>query len=106
VLPFSKAVVSGDYRALTGTQPFVKNAPVTLVYVADTTRMNGAGDQLESMKWADSAFIAENVYIFAASEGLATGVRALIDRSALANALNLGPNQSITFAQCVAFPEQ
>src|SRR5271169_4026441 len=34
-----KADVSGDYRALTGTQPFVQDAPVTLVYVADARRM-------------------------------------------------------------------
>jgi nitroreductase len=60
----------------------------------------------EPMKWADSAVIAENVYIFAASEGLATGVRALIDRAALAKALRLGSDQSIMLAQCVGLPKR
>ena len=55
------------------------------------------------MKWAETAVISENVYIFAASEGLATGVRALIDRPTLAGALKLGADQSITLAQCVGF---
>ena len=96
-------VVSGDYRALTGNQPFVKDAPVTLVYVADAARMK-AGDLSESLKWADTAFVSENVYLFAASESLATGVRASIDRPALAKALKLNAGQSITLAQCVGFP--
>ena len=34
-----KPDVSGDYRALTGMQPFVKDAPITLVYVTDASRM-------------------------------------------------------------------
>ena len=69
--------------------------------------MKDAVEELkEPMKWADSAVVAENVYIFAASEGLATGVRALIDRAALAKALNLGSDQSIMLAQCVGLPKR
>jgi hypothetical protein len=37
---------------------------------------------MEGLKWADTAVIAQNVYLFAASEGLATGIRALVDRPA------------------------
>jgi nitroreductase len=112
-----KPVASGDLRALTGVQPYVKNAPVSLVYVADAKKMTMSEDipkpmkdvveaLKEPMKWADSAVIAENVYIFAASEGLATGVRALIDRAALAKALRLGSDQSIMLAQCVGLPKR
>jgi nitroreductase len=100
-----KPIVSGDYRALTGKQSFVKDAPVILVFVADAARMK-PGDLSEPIKWADTAFISENVYLFAASEGLATGVRASIDRPVLAKALKLSPDQSITLAQCVGFPKQ
>jgi SagB-type dehydrogenase family enzyme len=100
-----KPVVSGDYRALTGKQPFVKDAPVTLVFVADAARMK-PGDLSEPIKWADTAFISQNVYLFAASENLATGVRANIDRPALAKALKLDADQSITLAQCVGFPKK
>jgi nitroreductase len=100
-----KPVVGGDYRAITGKQTFVKDAPVTLVFVADVARMK-AGDLTESEKWADTAFISENVYLFAASEGLATGIRANVDRAALAKALLLKTDQSITMAQSVGFPKQ
>jgi SagB-type dehydrogenase family enzyme len=100
-----KPVVSGDYRTLTGTQPFVKDAPVTLVFVADKSKMKNARSMAEQTMWADTAFISENVYIFAASEGLATGVRASIDREALGKALKLNADQEITLAQCVGFPK-
>lgn len=109
-------VAGGDLRALAGEQGFVKDAPVSLVYVADAGRMKNMPDDprlrqqvedlKESMKWADTAFISQNVYLFAASEGLATGVRALIDRPALAKALKLSDNQTITLAQSVGFPKK
>ncbi len=41
------------------------------------------------MAYADAAFVSQNVYLFCASEGLATGVRASVDRPALAKALKL-----------------
>jgi len=104
-----KLVASGDLRALTGTQAFVKDAPVTLVYVADASRMKQAPDDAtmkECFKWADTAFISQNVYLFAASEGLATGVREMIDRPALAKALKLSADQTVTLAQGVGFPKR
>jgi nitroreductase len=102
-----KPVASGDLRALTGTQEFVKDAPVTLVFVADAGRMKGAQtDTQQAYAWGDAAFISQNVYLFCASEGLATGVRAMVDRPPLAKALKLGPNQIIAFAQCVGYPKK
>jgi nitroreductase len=64
------------------------------------------GELSGSIKWADTAFISENVYLFAASEGLATGVRANVDRPALAKALLLKDDQSITIAHSVGCPKQ
>ena len=102
-----KPIVAGDLRALTGAQEFVKEAPVTLVFVADTTRMKGSqADTQQAYAFADAAFISQNVYLFCASEGLATGVRAMVDRPALAKALKLGASQIIAFAQSVGLPKK
>ncbi len=102
-----KPLAAGDHRALTGTQGFVRDAPVTLVFVADTARMKGAsGERVEPFTWADAAYVSENVYLFCASEGLATGVRASIDRAALAKALKLAPRQTIILAQSVGYPKR
>ena len=100
-----KPLAAGDLRALAGTQDFVKDAPVTLVLVADTSRMQ-SGPDMQSFAYADAAFVSQNVYLFCASVGLATGVRASVDRPALAKALKLRENQLIVFAQSVGFPKK
>jgi hypothetical protein len=99
-------VAAGDHRALTGVQPFVKDAPLTLLMVAATSRMKGAEKDPEQRQWlwADAGFISQNIYQFCASEGLATGVRALVDRPALAKALGLPERRVILLAQCVGRP--
>jgi SagB-type dehydrogenase family enzyme len=98
-------VISGDLRALTGTQSYVKDAALNLVYVADLKKMGG-GDQTSKMYLAaaDTGFIGQNVYLYCATEGLATVFRGLIDRQELARALKLRPDQRITFAQTVGVP--
>jgi len=102
-----KPVAAGDLRALSGSQEFVKDAPLTLVFVADSARMKGAqADMHQAYAWGDAAFLSQNVYLFCASEGLATGVRAMVDRPPLAKALKLSPSQIIVFAQCVGYPKK
>jgi nitroreductase len=100
-----KPIVAGDLRALAGTQDFVKDAPVTLVLVADTSRME-AGPDTQAYAYADAAFISQNVYLFCASAGLATGVRASVDRPGLAKALKLRDSQLVVFAQSIGYPKK
>jgi len=99
-------IASGDHRALTGLQSFAKDAPLTLLLVADISRIPGAGNDPEAMQmvWADAGFISQNIYLFCASEGLATGVRASVDRQALAKALGLKGNLRVLLAQSVGRP--
>jgi SagB-type dehydrogenase family enzyme len=93
-----------DLRRCTGTQDFVGGAPLNLVYVADLDRMVDVPvDQKPFLAGADTGFIAQNVYLCCAAAGLATVVRALIDRRRLAHALHLLPSQRITLAQTVGY---
>ena len=98
-------VIDEDIRAATGMQDFVGAAPVNLVYVADLARMD-AQDRTEQRFYSaiDTGFIAQNVYLFCASEGLATVVRGLVDRKQLAKVLRLRPEQRVIVAQSVGFP--
>ena len=99
-------VVARDLRPLTGVQPFVATAPLDLVYVADRSRQGDASDEVkERYNWANTGFIAQNVYLYCASQGLVAVVRAMIDRPALAAAMGLGPEQHIILAQTVGHPE-
>jgi nitroreductase len=53
-----------------------------------------------------AGYISQNVYLFCGSEGLATGVRASIDRPALAKELKLRPDQKIILAHSVGYPKK
>jgi SagB-type dehydrogenase family enzyme len=102
-----KPVLAGDIRALTGGQAFVKDAPVNLVYVADFSKMGEAEDDVKVfLSAANTGFISQNVYLYCASEGLATVVRGLIDRPALEKAMGLRPDQKVTLAQSVGYPKK
>ena len=98
-------VVAKDIRKLTGVQDFVATAPVNLVYVADLDRMRDATTEQQTLyAAADTGFIAQNVYLFCASTGLGTVVRASVDRDALGAALGLNSRQRIILAQTVGYP--
>ena len=101
-------IASGDLRAVTASssQTWAAAAAVNLVYVADYAKMDGQPDQNKAVTAAaDSGFIAQNVYLFCASEGLSTVVRGGLDRTALEKALKLRPEQHVTYAQSVGYPK-
>jgi nitroreductase len=102
-----KQILATDIRGMTGTQGFVKEAAVNLIYVADYSKMGSVSDEVKNMyAAADTGFISENVYLYCASEGLSTVVRAGIDRPALAQAMGLRPDQRIILAQSVGYPKK
>jgi len=99
-------VVSGDIRALTGKQPFVKDAALNLIYVARLTKMSRlSAEDADFYAAADTGFISQNVYLYCASVGLATVVRGSIDKPALAKAMQLRPDQKIILAQTIGYPK-
>jgi SagB-type dehydrogenase family enzyme len=101
-----KPVVSKDLREATGRQPFVKDAPVTFVYVADAARMKNASEEDRTLySAADAGFIAQNVYLYCASQGLAVVVRGMVDRPLLAKEMKLRPEQRILLAQTIGYPK-
>ena len=102
-----KPVLAADVRAKTGTQPFVAEAALDLIYVADYSKMATAKPEDRPI-WAaaDTGFIGQNVYLFCASEGLVSVFRAMVDREALGKAMNLRPDQHITFSQTVGYPRK
>lgn len=101
-------VASGDLRAATGTQLFPATAALNLVFVADLTKAGRAATDPQQMVnvGADVGFISQNVYLFCASEGLATVVRASISKPDLAKALKLRETQVIVLAQSVGYPRK
>jgi nitroreductase len=83
----------------------VKQAPLSLILVADLSRLAKA--KLEARSFYadfDAGCICQNIYLFCASEGLATVVHDL-DRAPLAKKMGLRPDQQILFAQAVGYSQ-
>jgi nitroreductase len=94
-----------DIRAHTGLQDFVATAPLNLVYVAHGERMMDISvEDRRLFASVDAGFIGQNVYLFCASEGLATVFRAAVDGAKLARVMQLPEQQFVTFAQTVGHP--
>jgi len=94
--------VASDVRRVTGNQDFVDTAPLDLVYVADHTRMKLIpAAQREAFACVATGAMAQNVYLYCASAGLSTVIRAWFDRQALSDAMGLGADHQLLFSQTV-----
>ena len=108
-------VASGDRRAKAGGRGRgggAATAPVNLIYVADLAKYAKAPLQEPRLKDPEfqklyygvaTGLIAGNVYLFAASQGLAAWFHNC-NREALAAQLKLRPEQRVLFAQTVGYP--
>jgi nitroreductase len=95
-----------DIRGATGRQDFAATAPLNLVYVAHGERMQDiSAEDRRLYASVDAAFIGQNVYLFCASEGLATVFRGAVDYPTLTAAMQLDKSEFVTFAQTVGYPK-
>jgi nitroreductase len=100
-----KLLLKDDLRSATTGQAELRVAPVALIFVADHARMaKVAPGEREFYAAADTGYISQNVYLFCASEGLATVVHA-VDRLALAKTMKLGDDKKVILAQTVGYPK-
>ena len=98
--------VEGDLRAATTMQPGVGEASAVLVYVSNTDKIDGKNhDELIAATNANTGFIAQNVYLYCASENLAAVIRAMVDRPKLGEVMSLTDSQMIVLAQSVGYPK-
>ncbi|OGP71911.1 MAG: hypothetical protein A2W09_04805 [Deltaproteobacteria bacterium RBG_16_50_11] len=89
------------------TAPSARNWQETDIYVADYSKTGkGSDEERQLFCAADAGFISQNVYLFCASEGLATVVRGLVDRLALAKIMKLRADQKIILTQSVGYPKK
>lgn len=100
-------VTATDVRRVTGYQDFVDTAPLDLVLVADHARMKLVpAAQREAFAFAAAGAMAQNVYLYCASSGLAAVIRAWLDRDALAQAMGLTNDQQVLLSQTVGRPKR
>ena len=111
-------IIEGDFRSLaigkaqTNFDPGV-HAPVRLIYVADIDKLANTSGYKEpgladpeiqkSYYFVDTGIIAGNVYLFAATQGLAAWFHNC-NKQELTEKLNLSTYQKVLFGQTVGFP--
>lgn len=100
-----KQVLNQDIRTKISGQPFNKNAPVVIVFVADYSRTKASPQQRQLYAYIDTGFISQNIYLYCASEGLGTVIHEL-NRAETTKLLNLKPEQEVIMAQSVGYPKQ
>ncbi len=111
-------VVKGDLRSLAiglGQENVGARSAVRLIYVVDINKLtNTAGfkepglhdpEIQKSYYFVDTGLIAGNVYLFAASQGLASWFHNC-DKAGLAATLNLRADQRVLFGQTVGYAER
>jgi SagB-type dehydrogenase family enzyme len=106
-----KQIHNRDIRSVCGTQDFVAEAPVNLVYVADLGKMGKKeGDIIKESdllsSYANTGFIAQNVYLYCASANLGCVIRAMVPKDKLAPEMGLRSNQVIILSQTVGVPKK
>jgi hypothetical protein len=114
-----KVITKEDVRAIAGLegmagskmmQDFAKTAPVSLVYVANLAKAKMGGQPMQwggidvTLPWTytGAGAIAQNVYLFCSSEGLACILRAMIDPDRIAKTFKLGPDQKAILTSTIA----
>lgn len=96
-----KLIKSGDFREQTGMQDFVADVPLNIIFVADMEKASS-----REYAYTDCGYISQNIYLFAASEGLATVVRGSFDKDSLTTLLKLPSNQEVLLTQSVGYPKE
>ncbi|WP_298652915.1 SagB/ThcOx family dehydrogenase [uncultured Proteiniphilum sp.] len=95
-----REVKKGDHRAEAGTQDFVARAALNLIFVSDMEKASG-----REYAFTNCGFVAQNVYLYCASEGLGAVVRGSFDKDKLSDLLNLNSNQEVLLTQSVGYPD-
>ena len=104
-----KQIHNKDIRALCGTQDFVATAPLNIVYVADMGKFGKKeGDEIKESEllssYANTGFIAQNVYLYCASANLGCVVRGMVPKDKLAPEMELRSNQVIILGHTIGVP--
>ena len=109
-------VLADDLRSLAlgeGQAALIARAPVHLIYIVDVNRLSNTSGYQEpglqdpeiqkSYYFVDTGLIAGNVYLFAASHGLASWFHNC-NKPALTAKLKLRADQRVLFGQTVGYP--
>ena len=89
-------LISGDYRSMTGTQPFVANAAVNFVFIADYNKPSSIDDDSKyKYIYLDTGHSSMALGLFAASNNMKGVPRAMVDVDPLLKFLKLDKDKYV-----------
>lgn len=93
----TKLIIVGDYRKeAVGRSEFAANAPIILVFVANAKKMEKMDAAVrEDYAHIDCGYVSQNVYLYCASENLATAAIGGVDKVSMAKILRLKEDKII-----------
>lgn len=102
-------IAGGDHRAQAGTEPHERSAPLSLVYVADLSRIGPPIDGVGQDDWLSWCAIeagcqAQGVNLYCVSEGLGAVVRVSVPEDEFRRTAGLRPEQVVLLGQSVGYP--
>jgi SagB-type dehydrogenase family enzyme len=102
-----KQVLPKDIRQYVGKQEFTNIAPISLIFVANYTKMTEDTPFGKDFYAAtDTGFISQNVYLYCAAVNLATVVLGRVNKEKLEKVMQLPKNQKVILTQPVGYPKK
>ena len=99
------SVAEGDHRDIVADrQAFAKDAPVSLVLVADMDKFGSTGQHAQWMAGVDVGIVCENINLFCSAAGLNTVPRGTMDQKAIQQLLGLSENQIPVITNPIGYP--
>lgn len=96
-------LLATDIREYAATQPFVKDAPVSLLIVSDMNRFGSKDPNSLNITAFDAGMVSQNISLFCSGAGLATVPRAGFDKAKLAELLGLDSDQILQLNHPVGY---
>ncbi len=101
-----QVVLKGDYRKSCGTQKFISEAPLILLYVADLSKVGSTAEQKAATAGTHAGSASQNVYLYAASKGLSTVLCGSVDKGLVKKLLQLRDVEEVMYSQPIGFPSE
>lgn len=99
-----KLVNKGDFRKdVAAQQATMASAPVFLILVSNTEKTGQKGDGALAMQAVDAGIVSQNISLFCSGAGLATVVRASMNKEALKKDLKLKDSQILFVNQPIGY---
>jgi SagB-type dehydrogenase family enzyme len=95
-----------DIRAYVGEQAFHKVVPLTLLLVADYSRTDGDNEGQRHNSAINTGYISQNIYLYCASEGLATVAVGWLNYDLLKEKMKLRNNQQLMLGHPIGFKKK